>query len=123
VVPSENRLLWDTTADLTELIASGQRMSPLRVIQTERREKTPGISLGSEAWSASLTRPSSFDRLLARFSDRDMVGLDHLVASLEDHSLRCCEPGADEAGDRIAIQVLHEHRFLAGVAPAADKYL
>jgi DNA-binding CsgD family transcriptional regulator len=110
----------DTTADLTELIASGQRISPLRVIQTERKEKTRGISLGVTGVSASLTRPSPFDRLLACFSDRDTHDLDHLVASFEDHALCCCESGADEAGDRIAIEVLDEHeRLLAGVQPAA----
>ena len=49
-----------------------------------------------------------------------MDDLDHLVASLEDHALCCCEPGADEAGDRIAVELLDEHdRFLAGVAPIA----
>jgi hypothetical protein len=48
VVPVRDRLLWDTTADLTELIVSCQRISPQRIIQTDRREKTPGISLGSD---------------------------------------------------------------------------
>jgi hypothetical protein len=116
------RLLWDTTADLTELIASGQRMSPQRVIQTERSEKLGEISVGVRGVSASLTLPLRLDRLPACFSDRDMDDLEHLVASLEDHALCCCEPGADETGDRIAIEVLDEHEPLgAGVAPVAGK--
>jgi hypothetical protein len=51
-----------------------------------------------------------------------MDGLDHTVASPEDYALCCCEPGPDEAGDRIAIEVLDEHEPLgAGVAPVAGK--
>jgi hypothetical protein len=69
-------------------------------------------------------RPSPLARLPAGLSNRDMGGLDHLVASLDDHALCCCEPGADEAGNRIAIELLDEHeRFLAGVAPVAGKSL
>jgi hypothetical protein len=88
-------------------------MSPLRVIQTERMEKTRGISLGLKPpgvtrVSARLTLPLPLDRLPARFSDRDTDDLGHLVASLEDHALCCCERGADEAGDRFFGQTRDE---------------
>jgi hypothetical protein len=41
-----------------------------------------------------------------------MDGLDHLVASLEDYALCCCESGLDEAGDRFFGQT-HDEAGLA----------
>lgn len=71
--------------------------------------------------------PSKADRALDRppagVSDPDADNLDRLAASLDALALCCCKPGADEAGDHVAIEPMGEDKqFLGGAVRIAGEH-
>src|SRR6266849_5673510 len=61
-------------------------------------------------------RQSAFNRPPAGVGDRDADDLDRPAVFIDGVAPCCCKPGADEAGDHVAIEPMGEHEQILGDA-------
>ena len=74
----------------------------------------------SAGWMSGAGHP--FERHPAGVRDAVALDPDRLDASLDHLTLCCCEPGADEAGDHVAIEPMSDHKqFLSGAVRTAGE--
>src|SRR5712671_6385334 len=80
-------------------------------------------SVRSTRWTNELSRPP-FERHPARVRDAVAIDSDRLAGCPDRLVPRSCEPGADEAGDRVRTDPIDKYqRFLGGTVRTAGEQL
>jgi hypothetical protein len=80
--------------------------------------------IDSGVTAADAPPSSPFDRLPADFRDLDANDLDGLGPSLEDLSVCCCKPNADETNHRLLPEAVPmDKQFLVDAMPTTGEQL